>query len=377
VKIPITKTYTNELESKAVCEVLDSGWLVQGKKISEFERNFCELTSSKFAVATSNCTTSLHLSLLSLNLKEGDKIIVPSFTHTATANVVEYINATPVFVDVELETFNIDVKHVSEILIKDRESDNPSIKGIIPVHLFGLCANMTAIMDLAKKYNLFVIEDAACALGSYHFNKHAGTFGDTGCFSFHPRKSITTGEGGMIITDNPSVERWTRSARAFGGPHFDKLGYNYRITDIQGAIGVEQLKKFSFINSQRVRRAKIYNERLSGIEWLKTPQEPKNYKHAYQSYVILVNAKEINAHEIKKATQFRDAAMERLSERGIYTRHGTHAVHALEYYKRKYNLKDGDFLNSLAADRMSITLPLYPQMSDKEQEYVINAIKEI
>ncbi|HEX76706.1 MAG TPA: DegT/DnrJ/EryC1/StrS family aminotransferase, partial [Dehalococcoidia bacterium] len=392
LRVPITKPYFGEEEKKAVNEVLDSGWLVQGPKVAEFERLFCEYTGAKFARTSTSCTASLHLALIASGVTHGDEVLVPSFTYVASANSVEYTGAKPVFVDIDLKTFNIDVQKLAQYL-EQAKKQGSKVKGIMPVHLFGLAADMDPIMELARKYNLCIIEDAACALGSYYKAKHAGTFGDAGCFSLHPRKPITTGEGGMLITNNPEVASKVQSLRDHGAavsdlarhekggfmlPAFNVLGYNYRMTDIQGAIGVEQMKKFPWVVSQRIEKAKTYDEELRDIEWLQTPCVPEGYKHTYQSYVTLVQNpkfKQLTLDAIQDSNQFRNKIMAKLEEEGIATRQGTHAVHTLNYYKMKYDIAEGDYLNALAADKLSMTLPLYPQMTDEEQEYVIERIK--
>jgi len=395
MRVPITKPYLGDEEKKAVSDVLDSGWLVQGPRVAEFERLFCEYTGAKFAKAANSCTACLHLAMVVLGAEPGDEVLLPSFTHIASANSIIYTGAKPVFIDIDLRTFNIALDKVEQYLGKAKKQGS-RVKGIMPVDLFGLCADLEQIIALAKEYNLFVVEDAACALGSLYNSSHAGTFGDAGCFSFHPRKPITTGEGGMLITNDPEVASKVQSLRDHGAavsdlarhergggyllPSFGMLGYNYRMTDIQGAIGVEQMKKFPWIVERRIERAKRYGEELKDVEWLQTPYVPEAYKHTYQSYVTLVQNpkyKGLTLDAIRELNQFRNNVMARLEENGVATRQGTHAVHTLSYYKREYSIKDEDYLNSLAADRLSITLPLYPQMTDEEQEYVVEQIKKV
>lgn len=392
MKIPITKPYFGEEEKKAVCDVLESGWLVQGPKVAEFERMVCEYTGAKFARASTSCTTSLHLALLALGIGSEDEILVPSFTYIASANAIEYTGARPVFVDVDLKTFNIDPQKVEEYL-EQAKKHGSRVRGIMPVHLFGLSADMGPIMEIAKEYSLFVVEDAACALGSLHNTTHAGTFGEAGCFSFHPRKPITTGEGGMLTTNNPEIAAKVQSLRDHGAavsdiarhekgdfllPAFDMLGYNYRMTDIQGAIGIEQMKKFPWILERKTEKARRYDEELKGLDWLRIPYVPNRCKHTYQSYVALIIDSEFEEPSVKRIEdlhRLRNGIMAGLEKRGVATRQGTHAVHTLSYYQKKYGLKDEDYLNSLAADRLSMAIPLYPQMTDEEQEYVITEIK--
>src|SRR5215207_5340771 len=201
--IPITRPVFGPEEMAAVQKPLESGWVVQGPYVRQFEEQFSAFTGAQYSVATSSCTTALHIAVAALDLKPGDEVIVPAFTWVATANVVEYMGARPVFCDIDLRTFNIDVAQISG-LITERTV------GIIPAHLFGLCADIAPIMELARRHHLWVVEDAACAFGAWYHGIHAGLFGDLGCFSFHPRKSITTGEGGMITTSRPHLDRLSR-----------------------------------------------------------------------------------------------------------------------------------------------------------------------
>ena len=376
MKIPIAKPYFGPEEKQAVIEPLNTGWVVQGPKVQEFEDMVARVTGVEHAIAVSSCTTALHLALVGLGIGSGDEVIVPSFTYVATANAVEHAGATPVFCDIDLATFNIDVKQIESKITE-------KTKAIIPVHLFGLSADMNPIMKLAGEYGLKIIEDAACSLAAMYEGRALGSIGDVGCFSFHPRKIITTGEGGMLITNNGNLAERLRALRTHGAtisdlarhkksgfllPEFNLLGYNYRMTDLQGAIGIEQMKKLDGMIENRIRLAQRYNEILRDVEWLKLPYVPSNCKHTYQSYVTLV---------AEDSPLSRNDIMQKLEDTGISTRQGTHAVHTLGYYKQKYGFHESDFPNSLKADRQSMALPLYPQMTDEEQDYVIKNLKDI
>lgn len=391
MNIPITKTIFGNQEKEAIVKPLETGWVVQGPNVAKFQTTFAEFTGSKFAHATSNCTTALHLGLEAMGITRGDKVIVPSFTYVASANAVEYTGAEVIFCDIDLKTFNIDETKLEELIKNDT-----SIKAIMPVNLFGLCANMPYIMELANKYNLKVIEDSACGFDGWIGDKHSGTFGDCGCFSFHPRKSICTGEGGMLITDNEEIANKVSQLKDHGAsksdlqrhkekggsllPDFTMRGYNYRMTDMQGAIGVCQMDKKEYIMNGRREVAAKYDKALMDVQQLITPYIPKNYKHGYQSYVcIFTDGEEISnltKEQIDRINIKRNIFMEKLENMTIATRQGTHAVHTLGYYKNKNNFKDEDFLMSYAADRLSIALPLYAGMSDEEFNYVISNIKE-
>jgi perosamine synthetase len=381
VKIPITKAVFDEKEFQAVQEPLKSGWVVQGPFVKRFEGAFAAYTGAKTAVACSSATTALHISLAALGVGHGDEVIVPGFTWVATANAVEYQHAKPVFCDIDLQTFNI---HVDDI----RRKISKKTKAIIPVHLFGLAANLDEITELARQHNLAVVEDAACAFGTYYRGKHVGTFGDFGCFSFHPRKAITTGEGGMIIPRDDTKDTLCRSLRDHGASkadlvrhtnkgafllsEFNMLGYNYRMTDIQGAIGCAQLEKADWIQQQRTARANRYDILLKKFDWLEKPFVPEHCVHGYQSYVCLFRPEPPTLGNVAAMHEQRNTIMLRLEDEGVSTRQGTHAVTTRGYYQQKYGIRDDDFPNTLLADRLSIALPLYAQMTDEEQDYVVD-----
>ena len=369
--IPITKPFLGKEEIRSVKLPLKSGWLVQGSLVKTFEEKFSGFTNSPFSIATTSCNTALHVAVVAMCLNKEDEVIVPSFTWITTPNVIEYMGAKPVFCDIDLSTFNIDVNLI-ESLITSRTV------GIIPVHLFGLCADMNPILELAKKHNLWVIEDAACALGSYYHGKHAGNFGAMGCFSFHPRKLITTGEGGMVTTSNVDLDKLCRVLRDHGadGTDFTHLGFNYRMTDIQGSLGSSQMDKANIILSNRVQKANFYNEALKEIEWLKLPSVPDEYVHSYQSYVCLFRPEDPSMENVNSLNDKRNKLMERLKEKGISTRSGTISPSIQQFYKNKYKYQPEDFPNSYIADRLSITLPLYAQMTEKDQNRVIRGLKK-
>lgn len=375
MNIPVTKPVIGEEEAAAVAECLSSGWLVQGPKVAQFEDLWSGFTGSVHSRATTSCTTALHLALLAVGVGPGDEVIVPAFTWVATANAVEYCGATPVFVDIDLPTFNID-----SALIEARISSRT--KAVVPVHEFGLSADMAPIMAIAERHGLKVVEDAACACGALYGNQHVGTFGDAGCFSFHPRKAITTGEGGMVTTADADIahtvevlrshgaeasdlQRHT-SGRGFTLPEFARLGYNYRMTDIQAAIGIVQMGRLQDILDARIAVAHRFSAELAGTERLTTPTEPPTSRHVYQSYVTMID----------DSVDDRDRIALALQSHGIATRQGTHAVHALKYYRSKYDLSNEDFPNAWKADRQSLTLPVYAGMTDEEMSFVTDQVKK-
>ncbi len=386
MKIPITKPFFGPEEFQAVQEPLKSGWVVQGPKVAEFERLFAEYAKVSYTLGTTSCSTALHLALVALGVEPGDEVILPAFTFVATANVIEYQRAKPVFVDIDLRTFNIDVSQI-ESRITERT------KVIMPVSLFGLSANMEPIIKVARKHNLYVIEDAACGVGAWYQGHHAGSLADVGCVSFHPRKVITTGEGGMVLTDNENIAKKIRSLRDHGAtrsdlqrhenkrgflmPEYNMVGYNYRMTDLQGALGVAQMGKLRYILERRKILARRYDEALENLEWLKTPYTPEGYVHGSQAYVCLLGPEELTMNNVEELHKQRNKLMEKLEDKGIATRQGTHAVHMLGYYRRKYRLRPADFFNSYLADQLSLTLPLYAQMTDAEQELVCQCLREV
>ncbi|MBC7864148.1 MAG: DegT/DnrJ/EryC1/StrS family aminotransferase [Bacteroidia bacterium] len=374
--IQISQPCLGEEEWQALREPLFSGWVTQGPKVKEFEQLFAARHNVKHAIAVSNCTTALHLALLAAGVKEGDEVLLPAFTWVATANAILYCNAIPVFVDVDPVTFNIDPKRIKEKITSKTTA-------IIPVHLFGLCADMDAIKEAAP--HLKIVEDAACAAGSAYKGKPAGSLGDAGCFSFHPRKSVTTGEGGMITTNNEELAKYADVLRNHGAsvseeqrhkgpkpyilPDFEVMGFNYRMTDLQGAVGTVQIKKLDQYINERQSRAEFYNEQFKNISWIRTPQFSADFKHGWQSYVLFIDE--------KTAPIKRNDLMELLQQKGISTRPGTHAVHMLTFYAKKYGIKPTDFPGAQAANDHSMSIPLHNKMNDEDYKYVADAILNI
>jgi len=374
--IQISLPVTGEEEWHALKEPLYSGWLTSGPKVREFEQLFAERHQVKHALAVTSATTALHLALVALGIKSGDQVIVPAFTWVSTANVVEYCGAEVVFVDIDPLTFNLDVNDL-------RHRVTNKTKAIIPVHLFGLCADVDAIKKIAGDIPL--IEDGACAAGAEYFGRPSGGLGTIGCFSFHPRKSITTGEGGMVTTNDDSIaerigmlrnhgasvseEQRHRGAQPYILPEFNMLGFNYRMTDLQGAVGVVQIKKLDSFIEERNKWARFYCSELKNIEWLSTPTHQQGFRHGWQSFVTLVDE--------KKSPMIRNKIMEKLQEKGISTRPGTHAVHMLSYYRNKYKHKASDFPGAELANDCSMAIPLHNRMSPEDYQYVVNTIKDL
>lgn len=400
-KLPVTIPYFTDEEGEAVKEALASGWVAQGPRVAQFEKAIAAHEQIGEGVATTSCTTALHLAMAAQGLTAGMDAIAPAFTFVATENAIVLTGATPVMVDIRQETFNIDTEALEKLIetryeMKDgkpvnRETGNV-LWGIVPVHEFGLCCDIHEVNRIAKKYGLKVIEDAACALGAKIGDLHEGGFGNTSCVSFHPRKSITTGEGGMIMTDDPALAKRMRELRTHGStvsadardkgkgfllPEFNEAGYNYRMTDIQGAVGLAQIKKLDMIIEEKRKRAALYN-RLIGekLPEFITPVEPEGYFHTYQSYVCMLNLKELGLETVYQGGEYRNILLQKLEDIGIATRQGTHAVHMLGYYKNRFGYVPEDYPNAFACDHLSITLPLFVGMTDDDQQYVTERIRE-
>ncbi|MET3433860.1 dTDP-4-amino-4,6-dideoxygalactose transaminase [Herbaspirillum seropedicae] len=384
MNVPIARTSLTEAEIQSVLAPLSNGWLVQGPKVREFEEKWSAFTGARHSIAVTSCTTALHLSLAALGFGPGDEAIVPAFTWIATANVIEHLGGKVVFCDIDLNTFNLDVAAL-------RSKITSRTKAILPVHLFGLAAEMDQINDVAKQHGLWVVEDAACGFGSRYHGKHVGVLGDTGCFSFHPRKAITTGEGGMITTDNDALAEKLRRLRDHGAAMTDlqrhlgarpylladhpDAGYNQRMTDIQAALGAAQMERADDIIAERRRLAERYDAAFADLSWLRTPAHVEGLEHGYQSYPCLFQPEPVNTDSIERINAARNAWMDSLQQAGISTRPATHAVHMLTFYREKYALKPADFPNAWAANDCSISLPLFHGMTQAEQDFVIEQVR--
>lgn len=354
----------NEQEVRAIAAVLRTGFLVQGKKVAEFEKAIADLLDVPFAVAVNSGTSALHLALIAAGVRPGDEVIIPDLSFPATANVIELTGARPVIVDIEPVTYNMDPKRLEEAITS-------KTKVIMPVHLFGQSADMDPIMKIARKHKIVVVEDAACVLGARYKGKYCGTIGEIGCFSFHPRKIITTGEGGVIVTKNKSVADRLKLIRNHGmlytpdGIEFEEAGYNNRLTEFQAAMGLVQLKKLNRIIRARQNGFKVYNLSLKGIPWLHTPVCAGPNTHIVQSYIVRV------ADDIQ-----RNDLIRYLKENKIEAGIGTYAMHRIKFYKNKYKLQSADFpVADMAFDKL-MSLPLYEGLSAKDMGMIAKRIKQ-
>jgi len=375
--IPFHKPYITEEEIENVIDSLKNGWLTMGKKTIEFEERFKSYIGSQHAVAVNSCTAALHLALRVIGIKEGDEIIVPTTTFVATAEVVNYFNAKPVLVDVERDTHLIDVEKIEEKITK-------RTKAIIPVHFSGQPADMDPIMELAKKYNLFVVEDAAHSLPAWYKGRKIGTIGDITAFSFYATKTITTGEGGMATTDNPewaermrilrlhgiSKDAWKRYTKE-GSWEYDVLenGYKYNTTDINAALGLAQLKKADWLWKRRKHIAERYNEAFKDYEELILYRVKEDRISSWHLYPLKLNLKALKID--------RNRFIEELKKRGIGTSVHFIPLYRFTYYKERLGYTPKEFPNSEWVFERVLSLPIYPGMTEEEIDYVIENVVDI
>jgi perosamine synthetase len=372
--IPIAKPYITEQEAQAAYETILTGWITQGPKVAEFEEKFANYVGSKYAVAVSNCTTALHLSMIVAGIGKDDEVICPSMSYIATANCIKYVNATPVFAEIDPTTMNLDINDVKHRITK-------KTKAILLVHQIGFPADIDAFQNLCKEFNLKLIEDAACAIGSEYKSKKIGSHSDLVCFSFHPRKVITTGDGGMITTSNKEYYDRLKLLRQHGMSVNDRvrhesktvifeehveIGYNYRMTDIQASVGIKQLESLDWIINERRKIAFFYTEQLKELAYLSHPSEIENTFSNFQSYSIFLKP---------ECPISRNELMEKMLEAGIATRRGIMAIH------RELAYKDLNGIETLpisedTSDR-SIILPLYVGIQNSELEYIVKVFKEL
>jgi dTDP-4-amino-4,6-dideoxygalactose transaminase len=377
MQIPFHKPYITDEEINEVVDSLKKGWLTMGPKTIEFENQFKNYIGSKNAIAVNSCTAGLHLALRAIGLKEGDEVIVPSTTFVATAEVVNYFNAKPVLVDVEKDTHLIDVSKIEEKI-------TPRTKAIIPVHYSGQPADMDEILEIARKYSLYVIEDAAHALPAWYKGKKIGTIGDLTAFSFYATKTLATGEGGMVTTENDewaekirilrlhgiSKDAWKRYSKE-GTWEYDVLenGYKYNMTDINAALGLAQLKKVEWMWQQRVKIAEAYNNAFKENEELILYKVKENRTSAWHLYPIKLN--------LEALTIDRNQFIEELKERGIGTSVHFIPLYRFSYYKKRFHYQPQDFPNSEWIFERVVSLPIFPGMTQEELDYVIENVIDV
>jgi dTDP-4-amino-4,6-dideoxygalactose transaminase len=360
--LKLIEPVVGEEELQAIQKVLESGWLTEGPVTREFEERIAQFTGAKHAIAVTNCTVAIEIALRALQIKRGDEVIVPDFTHPATADAVSWVGADPVLVDVGMSSYNVDMDEVEK-------AKTEKTKCLIAVSWGGNPLDFRLLSKFKKEHELYTIEDAACSLGSEFAGKKTGTMADITCFSFHPRKIITTGEGGMIATDDDALAERIRLLKKFGmkstgkKDEFIEIGNNYKLCDILGAMGVAQMNKIHKIIERRIELAESYTRLLENCDFIRPPKKDENAKHVYQTYAIYVEIDGI-----------RDKIIQDLKKEGIETQIGTYALHlqkAFENVKAIGELKTAEKLY-----RNLLTLPMYHSMSLKNQELVVRQISK-
>ena len=358
--IPLFTPDITKKDIDAVAEVIQSGMLVQGKEVAALEQKTCSYIGCKHAIAVSSGTATLHLMLRVLGIGEGDEVIIPALSYIATANVVELVGAKPIFVDIDIKTFNINPK-----LIEEKITENT--KAIMPVHEFGLPANMERILALGVKHNIPILEDAACAIGSSWSGNKTGQNSYMASYSLHPRKAITSGEGGLICTNDDQLAADLRILRNHGiemidgQMDFTKAGFNYRMTDFQAALVLSQFDRLDDQLARKRAQAKIYHAKLNADKYL-TPYESEGVTHAWQTYHVLVQGN-------------RDNLIKELREKGIGTNYGAQCIPATSFYKKKYEHNcEEEFPNAWKAYSQGLALPLFSKLTEQEQEKVIQEL---
>jgi perosamine synthetase len=368
--VPITKPALTEEEARAPYESIKSGWVTQGPKVAEFEKAVASYVGAKHGVATTSCTTGLHLALATIGVGPGDEVIVPSFTFIASANAILYTGATVVFCEIDPRTFNADPADIERRITK-------KTKAIMPVDQIGLACDIAPINEIAKRHGVDVVEDAAPTIGGTYKGRPVGSNAHQTVFSFHPRKVITTGEGGMITTDDDALADRARKLRAHAMSvsdldrhkadrpileEYDDLGFNYRMTDIQASIGLVQIRRLEELLRIRVAKAERYTRELTGLK-LRTPYTPAYATHTYQSYCLDLDP-----------SVDRDDLMARLLRRGVATRRGVMASHLEKVYRDRVGKVSLPITEQKA--RSTMLIPLFATMTDDEQSYVIESLRE-
>jgi len=372
-EIPFAKPEFDEAEARAVADVLKTGWVSQGPVVARFEAMFAERVGARHAVATSSCTTALHLGLLVAGVGPGDEVICPSYSFVATANAALYAGATPVFADIERDTWNIDPDDALRRV-------TPRTKAIVPVHQVGLAADLDRLLEAAA-HGIALVEDAACAIGSAYRGRPIGSHGNIACFSFHPRKTVCTAEGGMLTTDDAEAAERARRLRSHAASvsavsrheakglvfeEYRELGFNYRLSDVHAAIGVAQLSKLDAHLARRRAVAERYNAAFAKLPQLAIPARPAYADHAYQSYGVMLT---------RECRRERDAVLRALVDAGISCRRGIPPIHLEPLYVDRFGRSMLPVTEEVAS--RSIFLPMYASLPESDQRRVVDAVAEI
>jgi perosamine synthetase len=364
-KISMSAPDLDESDIQAVLEVLRSGRLALGPKAREFEELIAEYIGVKYAVAVSSGTAGLHILVRTLEVGPGDEILVPSFTFSASVNAILYERATPVFVDIEPETYNLDPDDLERKITK-------RTKAIMAVDIFGHPAEWDRILEIADKYNLKIIDDSCEALGAEYKGKKIGQFGDCACFAFYPNKQITTGEGGIIVTNNSSIAKLARSLRNQGREEMgswlehERLGYNYRMDEMSAALGVSQLKKLEVFLEKRERVARIYTEKLKGFSWVRPPVVKPYVRMSWFVYVVTL-----------QEGLDRDTVIGNLEKKGIPARGYFSPIHLQPYVKRIFGYKGGELPVTENIAKRTLALPFHNNLTEEEIEEVLKTLKDV
>ncbi len=361
---PMAHPHIGKKEEKYVLEVLRSGTLSIGPKIEAFEKKFAKFVGAKYACAVSSGTAGLHLALIAVGIKKGDEVITSPFSFIASANVILYVGAKPVFVDVDQRTGNIDPKKVEKAVTK-------KTKAILPVHIFGQPAEMGAIMKIAKKHKLMVIEDACESLGAKHKGKMAGTFGQSGVFAFYANKQMTTGEGGMIVTNDRAVDELCRSLRNQGRTpdmqwlDHKYLGFNYRMDEMSAALGLAQIEKIDFLIKKRQEIARWYGKELKRIRSLvEIPRTAPGATHTWFVYVV----------QIKNSRTNRDTVIQELAKRGVSSKPYLPSIHLFSFYKDRFGYDAGDFPIAESISASVLALPFYIGLTRQDIKNIVEIL---
>jgi len=372
IKFPAYEPWISKQDEKIISKTLKQSMLTLGPQLEKFENDFCKYSKARYAIAVSNCTAALHLSLMALGIKENDEVIIPDLTFVADANAVLACNARPVIADINKDNFFFSISNVKENITK-------KTKAIIPVHIYGQVCNIEEILDLAKDNNLKVVEDCAHAVGTFHKSKHVGTIGNTGCFSFYPTKNITTAEGGMVTTNSKKIAEKVRQLRSHGMTKslksrysseypwvFDIVepGYNYRLDEIRAALGITQLKRIKKINELRKKASLYYHKNLKNIPGIILPDMVTDRSHSYHLYTIRVT---------KSFKLSRNQLYKKLKNDGIRTTVYWMPIH--EYAAYSKFAKKSNVVNTAKIYDEILALPLFPNISKKHQDAVIKVIK--
>jgi len=372
IKFPAYEPWISKDDKKIVDKALSQSMLTLGPQLEKFESDFCEYSNSKYAIAVSNCTAALHLSLMALGIKKNDEVIIPDLTFVADANAILACNAKPIITDINKENFFLSISNIKKNITK-------KTKAIIPVHIYGQVCNIDEILDVAKDNNLKVIEDCAHAVGTFHKSKHVGTLGSTGCFSFYPTKNITTAEGGMVITNSKQIAEKVRQLRSHGMTKslqnrysseypwiFDILqpGYNYRLDEIRAALGITQLKRIKKINDLRKKASTYYHKNLQNIPGIILPDMVNDRTHSYHLYTIRVT----NPYKLSRNQLFK-----KLKNNGIRTTVYWMPIHKYTAYQKF--AKKSNVINTTKIYDEILALPLFPNISKIHQDSVIKVIK--